>query len=339
MKNKVKGKGWNVVSHIIVPLICFAAGLMLAATFTHSGQGNMAQSDASAQGVRLMECLGQTNDLENLKVDLEHQLANAQRERDELHEEVERAKAEAAEATASLKEARQRAGASVHLPLPADVVEEEESANWAKETEEEGAWAKQVAAKSSGGSAKELQWQRMGVWQTTDLEPQSFSSVFDIGLPINTIKWSGGTLMLPAKLGHGAKGKMESHGSVLDHVQAQCSELDVLVLNDNHCVAVTTVNGNQAGHNTPYHITRFKKGGYKQKRKATEPAKGPDEWEQVSRLTSKSGSNEGAPPGQYALKTHRRALSKFFQRCLFKEIANIVHDVFLAVWHTYKKLR
>jgi len=326
MKSKVKGKGLNVVSHVIVPLICFAAGLMLAATFTHGGQGNMAQSDSSAQGVRLMECMGQTNDLENLKVDLEHQLANAQRERDELHEQVERAKTEAAEATAALAEARKlgahepsagsQSGAGLQVSLPADAAEEEEGANWAKETEEEGAWAKQVAAK--GSDAKALQWQRVGVWQATDLEPQSFSNMFDIGLPINTIKWSGGTLLLPAKLGHGAKGKMEAHGSALDHVQAQCSELDVMVLNDNHCVAVTTVNGNQAGHNTPYHITRFKKGGYKHRRKSSEPSKGADEWEQVSRLTSKSGSNEGAPPGQYALKTHRRALSKFFQRCELK---------------------
>ena len=369
MKIKSKGKSWSVTSHVIVPLVCFAVGLMLAASFTLGGHGGGAQSDASAQGVRLLECLGQTNDLENLKADLEHQLASAQQERDQLQQELKVAKTEVARATTAEAEARQQAaralstanngaGATVN-PEPEVGAEEESVKNWEKETEEEGAWAKQVAAQ--GGGRKALQWQRLGVWQATELEPQSFSNAFDIGLPIDTIKWSGGTLLLPAKLGQGKKGAvtaillsiasifnniihfpskpwrrsmlknggishalvvtgaMEPHGSALDHVQAQCSELDVLVLNDNHCVAVTTVNGNQAGHNTPYHITRFMKGGYKRQGKRHAPEggapKGSEEWEQVSRLTSKSGSNEGAPPGQYALKTHRKALSKFFQRC------------------------
>ena len=112
----------------------------------------------------------------------------------------------------------------------------------------------------------------------------------------------------------------------------------------------------RSGQNTPYHISRFLKGGYRSKgRNKPQTPKTPgcllpgsctqprgaistsnlrgdhsltvfscrplalccvsqDSWEYVSRLTSRSGSNEGAPPGSYALKTHRKALTKFLNR-------------------------
>ena len=293
-------KKWSIATHVIVPLVCFAAGLFLSASLTLGSSSGLAQSDVSAQGVRLMECLGLNNDLENIKADVDRRLGA-------LTQELERAQAELRAAKASKAAAREAAARS----LSASSSHEELVVNWDKETEEEGAWAKRVAVQSPGKAAGDaLQWSKFGKWQAAPLEPLSFSTRFDIGLPIDTIKWSGGNLLLPSKLASGARGSMEARGDALQHVDAQCSELDVLVLNDQHCVAVTSVNGAQTGHNTPYHITRFLKTS------ADLPGSAGAAWAQVSRLTSKAGANEGAPPGVHALKTHRQSLARFFQRCV-----------------------
>jgi len=63
-------------------------------------------------------------------------------------------------------------------------------------------------------------------------------------LPIETVKWSGGFAMIPSK-GHQADEKAGL--SAMEHLQQSCTEVDVMVLNDQHCIAVTHVSGAQAG--------------------------------------------------------------------------------------------
>jgi len=262
--------------------------MLLSASITLRSISGCAESDPSAQDARLVECLGSANDLENLKADAERRLGDTTQELDRV----------LAELRAAKSSADQSASASAQ---PVD---------WNKEVEEEGAWAKVVDAQGKA-PAEELQWSKFGKWEATPLEPLRFSNQFDIGLPIDTIKWSGGQLLLPSKLASKAHKQMETRGDVLQHVNSQCTELDMLVLNDEHCVAVTSVNG-QGSLNTPYHLTRFIK--------RQDAQEGPEAWDQVSRLTSKTGRNDGAPPGAHALKLHRRALARFFQRCVRKKL-------------------
>lgn len=117
----------------------------------------------------------------------------------------------------------------------------------------------------------------------------------------------------------GNSGGLEERGTALDHIQHSCPELDVMVLNDQHCVAVTHVNGAQAGQNTPYHIHRFVKGGgggggggkKQNDPESNNQASQGSEHDKFS-LVSRLGSREGAPPGPQAMKTHRKSLARFF---------------------------
>jgi len=257
-------------------------------------------AEAPGSQTRLVELMGRVNDFENTVSDLEHQLSSAKEDKGKCEGSLHSTKRK-------LSDVETKLAASVAVVAPTS---EEEENSIAIEIAEEGAWAAGLSSGSGGGEA--VKWSKLGkLWQTTELEPSSFSKAFDIGLPIETMKWSGGFVMLPAK---GKQGhKFEETGTALQHVQ-QCEEVDVLVLNDQHCIAVTTVSGAQAGHNTPYHINRFTKAGYKKpkREKSASGTKHGSSHELVSRLTSKSGANEGTPPGNYALKVHRKALTRFF---------------------------
>jgi len=278
-------KKWSLTTHVIVPFVCFMAGMLLSASITLRSISGCAYTDSSPLDSRLVECLGSVNDLENLKADAERRLGDTTQELDRVLAELRAAKSnEVMSASTSAQ-----------------------SIDWNKEVEEEEAWAKKVGKAHGKAPAEELQWSKFGQWEATPMEPIRFSNQFDIGLPIDTIKWSGGQLLLPSKLASGAHKQMETRGDALQHVDSQCTELDVVVLDDEHCVAVTSVKG-QGMHNTPYHLTRFIKRYDAQEGTAT--------WDQVSRLTSKTGRNDGAPPGAHALKIHRRSLARFFQRCV-----------------------
>ena len=277
-------KKWSLTTHVIVPFVCFMAGMLLSASITLRSISGCAYTDSSPLDSRLVECLGSVNDLENLKADAERRLGDTTQELDRVLAELRAAKSnEVMSASTSAQ-----------------------SIDWNKEVEEEEAWAKKVGKAHGKAPAEELQWSKFGQWEATPMEPIRFSNQFDIGLPIDTIKWSGGQLLLPSKLASGAHKQMETRGDALQHVDSQCTELDVVVLDDEHCVAVTSVKG-QGMHNTPYHLTRFIK---------RQDAQGTETWDQVSRLTSKTGRNDGAPPGAHALKIHRRSLARFFQRCV-----------------------
>ena len=216
---------------------------------------------------------------------------------------------------AELMKAMPGAGGASAQPVkcpPCEPAASSVALDMSQEIAEEEAWAAQVA--EQGGTDMIKGWKKISSkWQATEIDPLRFLSVFDVGLPTETLKWSGGHLMLPSSLRLNDEEKSETP---VQHVQQHCTELDVMVLNDRHCVAVTHVNGAAAGHNTPYHISRFLKGGYKaggrQKGDAAGSSHGrKNSWELVSRLTTPKGGNEGAPPGSYSSKTHRKALQKF----------------------------
>ena len=205
---KPKAK-FSLISHVIWPLIGFAAGIMVAAALGVSPESTPSAAPGTQQ--RLVELMGRVNDLENTVSDLERQLRDSQAERELLAAEVTHTREQ-------LEEATERVAAAVAEKGEGGAVKED----WSKEVEEEAAWAAQVA-KSGHGAVK---WSKLGrSWQTTDLEPLSFMKKFDIGLPTETIKWSGGMLLIPNSLS--GKGGLESAGTALDHIQNQCSELDV----------------------------------------------------------------------------------------------------------------
>mmetsp|Transcript_49346 Transcript_49346/g.111989 ORF Transcript_49346/g.111989 Transcript_49346/m.111989 type:complete len:246 (-) Transcript_49346:953-1690(-) len=137
------------------------------------------------------------------------------------------------------------------------------------------------------------------------MEALHFIEKFDVGLPTDTPTWTGGMLLIPE-----AASKPSDQKPPLAQIQEGCKELDVLVLNNQHCVAVTHVDGADTGQSTPYHISRFLKGGYTyvNPKKKTIPK---ESWELVSRLAGPNGRNDGNPPGSYALKFHRGALNRF----------------------------
>ena len=204
MQRKGQKRTWSITTHFIVPLFCFALGLMVSTATMGSHDHGDPSATAPGTQMRLVELMGQVNDLESTNSDLERRLADAQQARDHLESELTDTKAQLKTAKAEAKNAVQSVGS-------ADAKED-----WSKEVEEEAAWAAQV--KLQGKSA--AQWSKLGKFSTASLEPLSFLKEFDIGLPTETIKWSGGFLMIP-------KAAPDGGGSILDHVQHQCSELDV----------------------------------------------------------------------------------------------------------------
>ena len=292
-------KKWSLTTHLIIPLACFMAGMLLPVSIALRSLNSCAHADASAQNSQLVECLGSVNDLENLKADAERRLGDTTQELDRVRAELRASEASSASTSAQ----------------PID---------WNKEVEEEEAWSKKVGKAHGKAPAEELQWSKFGQWEATPLEPIRFSNRFDFGLPIDTIKWSGGQLLLPSKLASGAHKQMETRGDALQHVDSQCTELDVVVLDDEHCVAVTSVNVQRRFLTTPYHLTRFIKRYDAQEGTAT--------WDQVSRLTLKTGRIEGTVPGARAIEVHRRSLARFFQRCVLhnrndssRATSNVIH--------------
>jgi len=330
MKANRPKKSWNLMSRVIWPSIYFVSGVLFSAVLL-GGLHDPVESSTAAPGLqtRVVELMGRVNDLEGTVGDLEHQLKGAETQHLLCLGDLQNTKMEVSKADKAADKARQLAAAgkaggacppcasgcaSGCASAGGDEGAEPDWASspakdWASETEEEAKWGREVAAKGDkGGGQAAVKWSPVGrKWQATELEPVSFMNKFDIGLPIETIKWSGGQLLVPSP----KRGRLEETGTALDHIDHDCNELDVMVLNDQHCVAVTHVNGAAAGHSTPYHINRFLKGGYKAKKWGKKSAVPEGEWEFVSRLTSKSGSNEGAPPGDGSIKTHRKALNRF----------------------------
>jgi hypothetical protein len=314
----------SLLNHFIYPLLAFAVGMTIASTFT----GDLTKCEPTdASDARIVTLMGRVNDLEDLLSSatstIEHQKGQCDKKVIQIRTLLEEEKTKSRDS--ELLKAMPGASGPPEEPqkcppCPECDAEFSTDGDMAREVAEEAAWAARVAER--GGSDAVKDWTKISkAWKVTEMDPLSFLSVFDIGLPTETIKWSGGYLMLPNSKETKAAAATKQL-TAAQTVQQQCTELDVVVLNDRHCVAVTHVNGAAAGHNTPYHINRVLKGGYRLTgRRALAAAASASSsassnaamggWELVSRLTTPKGGNEGAPPGPSTTKTHRKALQRF----------------------------
>jgi hypothetical protein len=163
---------WSVISHIIWPLIWFGGGVMFAASMLglHHVESVL---EAPGSETRLVELMGTVNDLENTVSDLKRQISKAQDEKGRCEGSLHAKQRELGEVETKLAEAEAKVGSTGDT---------EAVGSMDKEIAEEEAWAASVAG-SKGGSVK---WSKLGNdWRTTELEPMSFSKVFDIGCVID----------------------------------------------------------------------------------------------------------------------------------------------------------
>ncbi len=147
---KATKRSWNVTTHIVWPLICFAAGISISVSMLGGLDRNQ---NSQNQDPRLVDMMGRVNDLELTVKDLEDQLASAKMLSNRLE-------AEAGKAT------------------PCQEPEIDGAAN--KEAEEE--WKQLVDGKTAGETA--VMWSKVGKWQSTQLEPLSFLNKYDIGFVV-----------------------------------------------------------------------------------------------------------------------------------------------------------
>jgi uncharacterized coiled-coil protein SlyX len=152
------GSKWNITNHFISPLLFFALGMMVASTMKGIVDHESVSAAPGTQ-TRLVELMGEVNDLEITVSDLKRQLAEKENKCDKLENDLSRTRDD-------LAKAQQSQGA-------ASAVEE----NWDKEVEAESAYIKSIA----DTQGKNVKWSKIGNWQMTDLEPLTFINKFDIG--------------------------------------------------------------------------------------------------------------------------------------------------------------